>query len=104
MYTAPELVHILQASKSKVIFVHPPSLPVALQTTKEVGISPRNIILFNVPGEPSPKGFATIDDLVVSGLTQPQAYVEPRLAPGEAKKKVAFLSFSSGTTGKPKVT
>lgn len=29
-------------------------------------------------------------------------FVEKRLAPGEAKKKLAFLCFSSGTTGKPK--
>jgi hypothetical protein len=102
-YTSSELVHSLQASKARFIFAHPPSLSVALEAAKEVGIPARNIILFNAPGVPSPKGFATIDDLVVSGLTRPQGFVEVRLAPGEAKTKVAFLNFSSGTTGKPKV-
>ena len=45
----------------------------------------------------------TVDALVEEGLAQPQQFVERRLAPGEGKKKLAFLSFSSGTTGRPKV-
>jgi hypothetical protein len=103
-YTVSELVHVLQLSKSKVILVHPPSLSVAVEAAKQVGLSAKNIIVFNVPGESTPGGFATIDDLIVKGLRRPQGYVEPILKAGEAKTKLAFLSFSSGTTGKPKVS
>lgn len=42
-------------------------------------------------------------DLVEEGLARPTSFVERTLAPGEAKTKLAFLSCSSGTTGKPKV-
>jgi 4-coumarate--CoA ligase len=96
-------VHVLQASKSKIIFAHPPSLRTVLAATKQVGIPAKNIVLFNVPGEAVPGGFRTVDELVVRGLRRPQGYTELRLKPGEGKTKVAFLSFSSGTTGKPKV-
>jgi 4-coumarate--CoA ligase len=103
-YTVSELVHVLHLSKSKVILVHPPSLSVAVEAAKQVGLSAKNIIVFNVPGESTPGGFATIDDLIVKGLRRPQGYVEPILKAEEAKTKLAFLSFSSGTTGKPKVS
>ena len=32
------------------------------------------------------------------------SFEERKLEPGEAKTKLAFLNFSSGTTGKPKVS
>lgn len=44
----------------------------------------------------------TIDDLIQSGQSLPSVG-ERVLGPGEAKRKIAFLCFSSGTTGKPKV-
>jgi 4-coumarate--CoA ligase len=48
-------------------------------------------------------GANALEALVQRGLRTEPAYVERRLAKGEAKRKIAFLSFSSGTTGKPKV-
>lgn len=51
-------------------------------------------------------GFATLDALIGIGLTkynvEGKIFSERRLTKGEAKTKLAFLSFSSGTTGKPK--
>jgi 4-coumarate--CoA ligase len=44
-----------------------------------------------------------LNELIAYGLAHKPNFVERRLDPGEAKTKVAFLSFSSGTTGKPKV-
>jgi acyl-coenzyme A synthetase/AMP-(fatty) acid ligase len=44
-----------------------------------------------------------VDDLIQNGLRSESNFVERKLQKGEAKTKVAFLSFSSGTTGKPKV-
>ena len=49
------------------------------------------------------EGIVTVEDLIEEGLVQRQAFSERKLAPGEGKKKLAFLSFSSGTTGRPKV-
>lgn len=43
-----------------------------------------------------------MDDLIADGLRKVISYTERRLGPGEGKTKLAFLSFSSGTTGKPK--
>lgn len=47
----------------------------------------------------------TVEELVQEGLSLPlpPAFVEKRLTQGENQRKIAFLSFSSGTTGKPKV-
>ena len=41
-----------------------------------------------------------LSDLNIAG----PKFVERHLKPGEGKTKLAFLSFSSGTTGNPKVT
>ncbi|QRV97648.1 AMP binding enzyme [Ceratobasidium sp. AG-Ba] len=40
--------------------------------------------------------------LINEGLASAKSFEEKQLAPGENKTKVAFYSFSSGTTGKPK--
>jgi 4-coumarate--CoA ligase len=45
----------------------------------------------------------TVETLVTQGLASPPRFTERKLRSGEGKTKVAFLSFSSGTTGKPKV-
>jgi len=57
--------------------------------------------------KPSPKAFSEtvhlFDDLVKEGLAQEIKFRERLLRPGEGKTKVAFMCFSSGTTGRPKV-
>ena len=45
----------------------------------------------------------SVDDLVKLGSESERVFEERKLLPGEAKTKLAFLNFSSGTTGKPKV-
>lgn len=55
------------------------------------------------PSKPSPIPFSILADLVEEGVGRKKCYTERRLAPGEARTKIAFLSFSSGTTGRPKV-
>lgn len=63
-----------------------------------VGIRHSKIVLIS-RGEDLP--FITIPDLVKVGETSPEI-VRQQLAPGESKKKVALLNFSSGTSGLPK--
>ncbi|KDQ63365.1 hypothetical protein JAAARDRAFT_147605 [Jaapia argillacea MUCL 33604] len=98
-YTAPELAYQLELTKSSVILVHPGSLPTALKAASLAKIPTNRIILF----DPLPQsGLPTLDQLINEGLSNEASFVERRLKPGEGKKKLAFLSFSSGTTGKPK--
>ncbi|KAI0943151.1 hypothetical protein AcV7_002378 [Taiwanofungus camphoratus] len=103
-YTAGELEHQLAATKTKLLIVHPWSHAVALAAAQAVGLSPDRIVLFAPLADlPSSRtSHPTVDELVAEGLAQPPRFVERRLAPGEARTKLAFLSFSSGTTGKPK--
>ncbi|KAI0943773.1 hypothetical protein AcW1_002856 [Taiwanofungus camphoratus] len=103
-YTAGELEHQLAATKTKLLIVHPWSHTVALAAAQAVGLSPDRIVLFAplADSPPSRTPHPTVDELVAEGLAQPPRFVERRLAPGEARTKLAFLSFSSGTTGKPK--
>jgi len=54
------------------------------------------------PTDSASHAHLTLGDLVAEGLSSEPHFIERRFASGEAKTKVAFLSFSSGTTGKPK--
>jgi len=64
------------------------------------GIPSSSLVLFDaVPNS----GIVTVDELIRQGLKCDAAFTERRLRKGEGKTKIAFLSFSSGTTGKPKV-
>ena len=63
-----------------------------------VGILKTNIFLIekdqNLP-------FVNVPDLIQLGAKSPEI-VPLKLAPGEAKTKVALINFSSGTSGLPK--
>ena len=85
---------------SAVVVTGAVSLPVALAAAKKAGVPSERVIVFDaVEGANN----TTVHTLIEEGLAQPQQFVERRLAPGEGKKKLAFLSFSSGTKGRPKV-
>ena len=86
---------------------HAGSLPVALAAARAAGLPRERIVTFDTPGasgaEQADASVVSFAALVAEGLARPTAYAERRLAPGEGKTKLAFLSFSSGTTGRPKV-
>ena len=46
---------------------------------------------------------ATVQDVIDEGLVSTTTFEERVLRPGERKTKIAFLNFSSGTMGRPKV-
>lgn len=89
-------------TKAKAIIVHPSNLHVALDAARATGIPTKRIVLFDVAGI-AVGSHETISEFVGEGMTKPLSFAERRLEPGEAKTKLAFLSLSSGTTGKPKV-
>lgn len=102
-YTADELAYQLDTTKSKVLLCHPDVVDIALAAGRQAGIAADHIILMQSLTRQSPIPFPTIEDLVSDGLKHPKCFTERTLSPGEAKTKIAFYCFSSGTTGKPKV-
>ncbi|KAF9474156.1 phenylacetyl-CoA ligase [Pholiota conissans] len=99
-----ELLYQLQETKASILITHPESLPIALEAAKQAGLPLNRIILFDVQGIPEAvrAKHETVSSLLEFGLRNKTLYVERRLRPGEGKTKLAFLSFSSGTTGRPK--
>ncbi|KAJ7594176.1 hypothetical protein C8J56DRAFT_1043950 [Mycena floridula] len=98
--TVDELLFQLEAAKPSALFVHSDFLTTAAVAAQTLGI--KRIVL--IQGDSNPTRYLTIDDFVGLGTSsEVEQFVERKLAPGEAKTKPAFLSFSSGTTGKPKL-
>ncbi|KAF7365396.1 Phenylacetyl-CoA ligase [Mycena venus] len=95
-----ELEYQLKATKATLIIIHPDALETATSAAQTLGLSLDRILVFDVQGASTGK-FVTVDHLVKRGL-QLKAFSERKLGPGEGKTKLAFLSFSSGTTGTPK--
>lgn len=96
-------VYQLQIVGAKLIVCHPLSFEVAKAAACEAGIREDHIVLFEQPGM-MPLGCIHVEDLIAEGQCHQHCFKERKLRPGEAKTKIAFLSFSSGTTGKPKVS
>jgi 4-coumarate--CoA ligase len=104
-FSQDELVYQLTTTKARFILVHPDSLPIALSACRTAGIPEIHIALFdNDPNSTSIQSFPTLNDLITTGLSQEPNFVERQLDPGESKTRLAFLCFSSGTTGHPKVS
>ncbi|RDB28925.1 4-coumarate--CoA ligase-like 1 [Hypsizygus marmoreus] len=102
-YKVDELVHQLTVTKAALLIIHPAFLSTALSAAREVGIPDDRIVFIETPkGQGSTTPHSTLDELVELGSKSPATFTERRFKPGEAKTKLAFLSFSSGTTGKPK--
>ncbi|OSX62667.1 hypothetical protein POSPLADRAFT_1141924 [Postia placenta MAD-698-R-SB12] len=103
-YTAEELVHQLKISRATLIIVHPMVYHVAVTAACESGIALQKIVL--VEGASDAKtdfgSHSTISEMIQAGAGHAARFVERPLKPGEARKKLAFLCFSSGTTGLPK--
>lgn len=76
----------------------------AVSAARSAGLSLERIILFDAVHDVISYPHPSIHELVVEGLSSPQSFAERHLMPGEGKHKLAFLSFSSGTTGKAKVS
>ncbi|KAF7303209.1 Phenylacetyl-CoA ligase [Mycena kentingensis (nom. inval.)] len=100
-YTAPELVYQLETVKADLLVVHADFLSTALIAVRDAGLPEDRI--FVIESAPYTGKLHTVAQLVRFGTSQPPSFVQYKLRPGEGKTKVAFYSFSSGTTGKPKV-
>lgn len=93
-------MHQLNATKSALIITHSVYLDTARSAAKHAGISNDRIILLDVVTHmPRSNKFSLLDEIISFGASKPENYAAQRYQPGEAKTRLAFLSFSSGTTG-----
>ncbi len=95
-YTAEELTFQLKDAGAKALVTQKASLQVALEAAKEAGISENRIILIGDEKDPSLrfKHFSRIKN-----FSAVERYRRTKLDP---RKDLAFLAYSSGTTGLPK--
>jgi hypothetical protein len=102
---AEELAHYISVSGSTIIVSHPDILLIAVKAAQQTDIPSDRIVLLGTPEQaaaPNLFGF-DLHGLIAYGLSERTSFTERRLEPGEAKRKIGLLVFSSGTTGKPKV-
>jgi 4-coumarate--CoA ligase len=104
-FSSNELLYQLKETKASVLLVHPDALETALAAARAADIPPDRIVIFDSTYSVHHReNHRTVGELINQGLARSEpSYIERTLKPGEAKTKLAFLSFSSGTTGKPKV-
>ncbi|KAJ3733320.1 phenylacetyl-CoA ligase [Lentinula guzmanii] len=98
-FVSNELLYQIRTCNAKLILVHPDALETAVTAASRAGIALDRVIVFDVDGRNAPQGYQSVAKLICEGLNQPTHFVEPKI---DARTKLAFLSFSSGTTGKPK--
>lgn len=98
-YSADELLHQLHTTKTALLLVYADFLPTALAAAKLAGLAEDRIAVIESITSPYNGKHETLSKLVAFGSSKEQNFVERKLRPGEAKTKVAFYSFSSGTTG-----
>lgn len=99
-YNAEELQHQLSVSGAKFIVIHSGCLSAAKKASNACGLSDNSLLLIDkvvVPG--SLPLIPTLEDAITFGWSNGENYKAVRFRPGEARKTIAFLSFSSGTTG-----
>ncbi|GAB7343323.1 hypothetical protein MBLNU457_1372t1 [Dothideomycetes sp. NU457] len=104
-YGQSEIEHQLRDSGAKCLFTCLPLLETARAACKTVGIPESKIFLLEVPqavtGGMSGGKLRTVDDLIKDGSSCPA--LEPlKWSKGEGARRVAFLCYSSGTSGLPK--
>ncbi|KAI0064697.1 phenylacetyl-CoA ligase [Artomyces pyxidatus] len=101
-YNAEELAYQLKATHATLVIAHPDSLQTALAAAKASGIPTERVIPVVAPSAPHQAVGPHVGELVEYGNAHKANFVERHLARGEGKTKLAFFSFSSGTTGVPK--
>ncbi|KAK3330473.1 hypothetical protein B0H66DRAFT_612080 [Apodospora peruviana] len=101
-YSDSELEHQLKSSGAKALFTCLPVLETARKAAKAAGIPEDKIFIMDLPYHAKkPAHLKTVDDLVELGRSLPE--LEPlRWSKGQGARQVAFLCYSSGTSGLPK--
>ncbi|KAL0961368.1 hypothetical protein HGRIS_006324 [Hohenbuehelia grisea] len=101
-FTADELFYQLETTHATLLIVYPEAFETALVAAKRASLPSERVVIFDAAQILTHAAGTTTGALIAEGLMMKPQYTERRLRPGEGKTKIAFLSFSSGTTGKPK--
>ncbi|KAI1466557.1 acetyl-CoA synthetase-like protein [Daldinia caldariorum] len=101
MYSAAELEHQLKSAGVKALITCIPLLDTTLKATRACGIPDDKVFIMQIPGEFKPVPFKSLNSLIDEGRTL--AELEPLAwAKGQGARQVAYLCYSSGTSGLPK--
>lgn len=90
-YTVSELKYQMKDTKAKIVFAHSASIDNARAAAESLGISRENVLSID----------QDMDSLVTEGLKRGPV-AEYVISHEQSKTKLAFLNYSSGTTGLPK--
>ncbi|KAI0111081.1 hypothetical protein GGR51DRAFT_508811 [Nemania sp. FL0031] len=101
MYSAAELEHQLKSSGAKALFTCPSLLDNALKAARASNIPDDKVFTLVVPGQPRDPRFKTIDELIDEGRSLPELE-SLKWTKGQGARQVAYLCYSSGTSGLPK--
>lgn len=99
-YSAAELTHQIKSSGATALFTCGPLLKTALEAAKAADLPRERIFLLEVPGASGGSGFPTLQDLVNEGQKLPEVD-QLKWVKGQGARQVAFLCYSSGTSGLP---
>ncbi len=89
--------HQIDIVKPVVIFAHTSTFEVVRETINSRMQKIEVVLIGEQPG-------LTVDDLISVGSHSTVNLKKKQFHPGEARRRIAFLCFSSGTTGNPKVS
>jgi long-subunit acyl-CoA synthetase (AMP-forming) len=97
-----ELEYQLRKTEARALVTCVPLLETALAAAKEIALPHDRIFVMDVPGSGKGNGapFTTLEDLVAEGRKLPGLEAQV-FAKGQGARQVAFLCFSSGTSGLP---
>ncbi|PVH90390.1 phenylacetyl-CoA ligase-like protein [Periconia macrospinosa] len=104
-YSARELEHQLRDSRSQAIFTCESLLPTAIQAAAAAGLSEDHVYLLEPSNQTrtssSSCSWKSVDELVSEGMNEPPLE-ELCWETGQGARQVAYLCYSSGTSGSPK--
>ncbi|KAL6713223.1 hypothetical protein ACLMJK_009344 [Lecanora helva] len=100
-YSVDEISYQMRNTEAQVVLVHPSLLQTARLAAKKAGLADDKLLLF------SDAQHQPVDDIqdwfsILGSDEEASNYSLPHLSGPEAKKQIATLNYSSGTTGLPK--
>jgi hypothetical protein len=103
-YTVDELEYQLRDSNTKCLFTCPALEDIALEAAHRVGIAKDHVYLFEFEGANNARwGLKSVEDLVKLGQQQTSTFQDLQCGKIDSANKIAFLCYSSGTSGLPVV-